>query len=207
MQSIESGKILASNGSDWCYFDETSYQKLFGPFSNATKITNGVGAVCDEQGKWALISDNGELLTEYMFDGVIADQKGIVCRTDAVVVEQGGRFYLVDHNGNRIGEEGYSDIRAFNDGTLAAAKKGSKWLFLDDQGIEHQLGDFEEAQSFSNGLAAVKKEGTWGYIDTNGVLVINNQFSEVSPFGPDGVAFVKGTGTTWNLLRLYRDNH
>uniref|UniRef100_B8HNA7 KWG Leptospira repeat protein n=1 Tax=Cyanothece sp. (strain PCC 7425 / ATCC 29141) TaxID=395961 RepID=B8HNA7_CYAP4 len=63
---------------------------------------------------------------------------------------------------------------------------------------------FEEAQSFSEGLAAVKKGGQWGFIDRSGAMVIPPQFDQVEPFQA-GVAkvtldhkteFIDTTGVT-----------
>lgn len=204
LKRVESNLILAGNGSVWSYYDADTLQEQFGDFRDATVITNGVGAVSDASGKWALISSTGELLTEYQFDQVLADQKETVCRNAAIIVQLNGHFVLVDREGNLLSEQQYDEACAFNDATYAAMKRDGKWYFVDDQGTEYSLGEFEEAKSFSAGLAAVRQDGLWGYITMDGTMAIECQFEEAEAFNRSGSAFVKAGGSKWTLLELYR---
>lgn len=206
LKGIESGLLLIKGAKGWYYCAESGLKMQFGPFEDATIIGNGIGAVADKNGKWALISAEGSLVTDYIYDSVVSDEKGIVCRTDAVIVCQDGKYFLVDHTGAQIGDNTYSEAKAYNDGTYAAMKRDGQWYFVDTAGQEQSLGSFEEAESFSNGLAAVCKDGLWGFITDNGTVAIECQFKDAKPFAQSGSAFVKEENR-WSLLMLYRYHH
>lgn len=201
-QVIQSGLILAYNGTIWNYYDAATYEKRFGGYAAATPITFGVGAVSKDGEKWALIDVEGNELTGYVFDEVVADAKGMVCRTAAIVVRQDAQYYLVDHTGQRL-SSGYDRACAFYEGSGAAFAKGDTWYFLDETGEVMLSGTFEDANSFSNGFAAVKVDEYWGYIDETGELVIPATFAAAGPFGPNGTAFVSDD-YGWQMLNLIK---
>lgn len=207
LRGIEDNLFWAYNGEYWnCYSAETC-EKQFGGYVNVTQISNGIGAVTMDNEKWALVDATGQELTDYEYDDVLMDEKEIFCRTDAVLVKKDGKCILLDKSGRQIGKNAYEEACAFYDNTLAAVRKEDKWIFVNEQGEETVLGDYEDARSFSGGLAAVKMDGKWGYIDMDGGLVIDCQFEEAGPFSPFGTAFVKPEGEKWHLLSLYEQNH
>lgn len=205
---IDSGKLWAFNGQYWNCYDAETCEKLFGGYTAVTSITNGICAVQNGTGKWAILSGDGKELTEYKYEAVLTDQKQVFSRTNAVLVKEDGQVWLVDQSGNHISAQSYEDGCAFYDNTCAAVKQNGKWSYVDQEGNEQDLGSYDEAQSFSNGLAAVKMNGKWGYINQNGELVIECQFEQAGPFAASGVAFVKPDADGyWNLLSLYKNNH
>lgn len=207
-QVIQDNLVLAYNGDVWNYYDAASYEKRFGGYKDATLITNGTGAVSQDGNNWALISGDGTELTGYDFQQVLTDEKGVPCRTAAVVVRQNGQYRLVDStSGQPIGSAVYEDACAFNEDSLAAVKKDGRWIFVSSTGEETDLGDFEQAKSFSSGVAAAKKNGKWGYINQSGEWIIEPQFEDANAFNSAGVAFVKTKSDEWSLLLLYRFHH
>lgn len=54
---------------------------------------------------------------------------------------------------------------------------------------------YEDADSFNEGLAAVKKDGKWGYIDETGKTVIPFEYDYAFPFS-EGLAVVAKRGTS-----------
>lgn len=204
---IQSGLILANDGEAWSYYDAETYQKKFGGYQAATVITNGVGAVSKNGSAWALISADGRELTGFDYQQILVDSKGVPCRTQAVIVEQAGAFRLLDQSGAALNGVAYEAAYAFNENSWAAVKKEGRWIFVDETGQEMDLGEFEEAKSFSNGAAAAKQDGKWGYINTEGAWIIEPQFYDAEPFFSSGVAFVKAREEQWQLLRLLRLNH
>lgn len=203
---IQSNMILAYNGQVWNYYDATTYEKKFGDYQDATVITNGVGAVSNGS-YWALISADGQELTPFEYHQVVLDIKGVLCRGNAVIAEKDGKFWLLDRNGQLISQTGYDDARAFNDNSWAAVKKEERWIFVNEFGEEMDIGDFEDAKSFSSGVAAVKQNNRWGYVNESGVWIIEPQFYDAEAFFSSGVAFVKSKENTWQLLSLYRFHH
>jgi hypothetical protein len=57
-----------------------------------------------------------------------------------------------------------------------------KWGYIDSAGTIIIAPEFEEAESFSEGVAAVKAEGSWGYIDKSGKFIIPPGFASAQPF-------------------------
>lgn len=195
--------ILAQSESGWGYYDSKSYKLKYGHYADATPFSNGVSAVTRDAKKWALLAKDGNEISGYDYDSIVSDFKGFICRTDAVIVEKAKYYYLIDKEGKAISNQRYGRAKAFNDATLAAVNKEGKWLFVNSAGEEKDLGDFQEVESFSNGLAAVKNNGMWGFIDMEGNLVIDYQFEETTPMSKYGTAFVKKTSGKWALLRFY----
>ena len=206
-QALQAGHILAYNGKVWNYYNEETYEKEFGGFKNATPIGNGVGAVSLNGKDWALIANDGSMITDYKYGEVLMDSRSIIARADSLIVKEGNKYYLVDKQGNRVGSAAYEKACAFYDNTYAAVYDGKKWSFVDASGKAVIEGKFEDAKSFSFNLAAVKVDGKWGYIDNKGKLVIPCEFLEAGPFSTEGVAFVKTEEGSWQLLKLYQYNH
>ena len=80
------------------------------------------------------------------------------------------------------------------------------WIFLfslilpvtaaEEEGLSYEViinPQYEDADSFSQGLAAVKKDGKWGYIDMEGSTVIPFQFDYAFSFSK-GLAVVGTLG-------------
>lgn len=204
---IQSGLIPACDGTVWNFYDAETYQKRFGGYKAVLSVANGVGAVSADGSSWALIDQDGQQLTGFDYRGFAADNKGVICRTNAIFAQKNGAYWLLDKTGQLISETGYEDACAFNDTSLAAVQKNGRWLFVSDTGEEQDLGDFEEAKSFSSGVAAVKQGGKWGYINTAGEWIIEPQFTGAEAFFSAGCAFVETEEGRWQLLLLDRYNH
>lgn len=203
-RNIYNNRILACNGTEWNYYSLDTFEKQFGGYADALPIANGVGAVSQDGMTWALIADDGTLLTDFIYEEILADEKEIVCRSDVLLAKLDGTYILINPQGQQIGNGRYTDAKPFYETSYAAVEKDGKWIFVDSTGEEHDLGSFEEAESFSCGMAAVKRDGKWGFIDSSGEMVIENLFYGAGPFGNQGACFVKTMPDQWQLLRLYR---
>ena len=199
---VQGNFVMAYDGSVWNYYDLNSHRFLFGGYKEATPITNGIGAVTKNGVDWALINSKGEEVTGYDFNSVVTDERGFVCRNDCLIVEKNSYYVLVDRTGKELTSEKYTAAYGFNDNTYAAVEKNGKWLFIDAKGNEIDLGDFEEAHSFSSGLAAVKKDGYWGYIDLKGNIVVDCIFNDAQMIS-NGIGFVKDDSLKWRMLKFY----
>ena len=203
----ESGRVLASNGQEVAFFDTESGAKVFGNYLHATLISNGVCGATKDGDLWALVDAEGKEITPYQYQKILTDKKGNPCRNEAVLVEENNMFKLIGRDGKPVNDILYEDADAFNDDTLAAVLKNGRWIFVDDTGNETDLGNFQKARSFSDGLAAVEEGNLWGYIDMQGNVVIEPQFEEADPISRMGVGFVKTDNGVWKLLSLYCQNH
>lgn len=195
---------LAYDGETWGYYSMETYKKLFGGYADAAVIANGIGAVTKDGTSWALIDAQGQEITGYDYGQAVTNSRGILSCTDSLFMMQDGKYWLMDKQGNKRNQNAYDAAYAFEEDSWAAVQKNGRWIFVNSLGEEKELGDFEEARSFSNGLAAVRKNGMWGYIDLEGELAVDCVFYDAKPFNSVGVAFVKPTETEWNALSLYR---
>lgn len=145
---------------------------------------NSCGIIAVRQGeKWALVTDTGEPVTDYIYEDVAVNSLNQVFANDRGFVKREGLWYLVDSEGNLLVESGFADAKApESDGYIAVADSSGKWGFIDSAGelvIKYQYND---AWSFSNHLAAVKHVDTWGYISERGELVIQEPLQDAKPF-------------------------
>ena len=206
-QTVYDEILPAHNGSIWNYYNATTLEKLHGGYQDAIPIANGIGAISPDGSRWAVINAGGALLTDAIYDEILVDGKGVCCRYDRLLARAGVNYYLVDTAGHHVNESVYTAARPFNDTTMAAVQKDGKWIFVDLDGAEYDLGRFDDAQSFSGGLAAVKKDGLWGYIDSTGAMVIDNIFADARAISAEGVGFVQQQSGEWNLISLIYLNH
>ncbi|MCL2747170.1 MAG: WG repeat-containing protein [Oscillospiraceae bacterium] len=200
----ESGFYTLYNGSTWGLYSDDG-ELVAGGYEDASSYINGVVAVLEE-GRWHLLDNSGEALSNKTYEAIVQDEKGVVCRNDRLFAQEGGYYYLVETNGNKVSETPYEDARLFCDDTYAAVKLDGKWGFIDTGGRMAIPPAYADARSFSGGFAAVMSEDKWGFIDAEGNLVIPYTFEGAKDFNSRGGVFVK-RDNEWNLLRLYRFNH
>ncbi len=79
--------------------------------------------------------------------------------------------------------------------------KGSRYGFVDGNGVEVIPLSYTDADNFSEGLAAVKKDGHWGYINEYGSTIFEFTFSSAGAF-KNGKATVTENGVSKELNRF-----
>lgn len=197
-----SGKMAVKYDGKYHYCD-SEFTELFGAYDYAGSFYGGVAAVM-EGSKWAIVDENGNMITEYVYDDIKLDDKGIAFRNDRAFVKQNGAYILIDAKGNRIGDGTWQDVDAFNSDMIAAVMNNGKWGFVDANGNVVADYTYAEAKSFAGGLAAVKVGDQWGYISSEDYQIkIEPAFEEANDFSGGGTAFVLN-GEKWCLLRIYR---
>lgn len=197
---VSQGRIVAKQGGKYGYLDKSFRQKTEFIFDQASGICEGVGAVKQED-KWALINRKGELLTEYVYDDVLLNHQGLCSVNKIIAVRQGNDCYLINTEGERIAEQGFDQMKAFESEGMCAVCMDGKWGYAGQDGSLKITCMYEDAKSFTNGYAAVRKDGLWGYIDENGQMAISPVFDDAGLMASDGVAPVCH-GTTWTLIQL-----
>lgn len=200
LSTVSQSRIVAKKGDKYGYLDKNFNVKTDFIYDDATPLYEGVGAV--KQGeKWALIDRKGDLVTEFLFDEVSRNSRGICSVNKMIAVKQGADFFFVNEKGERLSEQTYEDIKAFEADNMCAVCIKGKWGYIDrDENLNIEC-SYEDARSFTNGYAAVKKGGIWGYIDENGHMVIQPVFDDAGLMTQDGVAPVCH-GSMWTLLQL-----
>ncbi|MDE6926105.1 MAG: WG repeat-containing protein [Acetatifactor sp.] len=158
-----------------CAFPELQFDEM---------TMNSCGVFAARSGdKWAVISDSGEAVTDYIYEDVAVSSLNQVFAGNMGMVKSGGLWYLIDVEGNRVSENGFADAKAPESSNyIAVADENGKWGFIDRSGqlvIDYQYND---AWSFSNHLAAVRVVDTWGYISERNELVITEALESAMPF-------------------------
>lgn len=199
--TLAEGKIPVMIDGKYCYTDK-NYKKLFGDYDEAYAFYDGKAMVKNE-GKYFLIDESGNKVSDKTYTDIIVDELGYTCRSDLYAVNEGNGFYIMDNSENKIGNEIFEDVRLLNGDEYMAVKKEGRWGFCDSSGKFVIKPQYEEARSFSNGLAAVKNAGLWGYIDKENNMVIEARFSDAKSFSKSGSAFIC-FNDEWELLKLFR---
>lgn len=200
MGIISQSRMVAGRDGKYGYLDKNFKEKTEFIYDGATTFLEGIGAV--KQGeKWALIDRKGELVTEFVFDEVVQNSKGICSANKMIAVRQGDVFFFINEKGERISEQTYEAVRAFEGDEPCAVCINGKWGYVDISGNLSIECTYEDAKSFTNGYAAVKKNGIWGYIDKNNYMAISPVFNEAGLMTKEGVAPVCH-GSTWNVIQL-----
>lgn len=200
--ALLSGKMAVKYGGKYHYCD-SEFKELFGAYDYAGSFYGGVAAVM-EGAKWAIIDENGNAVTEYVYDDIKLDDKGIAFRNDRAFAKRNGVYILIDSTGKQIGDGTWQDVDAFNGDMIAAVMSNGKWGFVDADGNVVIDYTYDGAKSFSSGLAAVKVADLWGYIGSEDYQIkIEPAFEDANDFSGSGTAFVLN-GEKWRLLRIYR---
>jgi len=200
--ALLSGKMAVKYDGKYRYFN-AKFEEQFGSFDYAGSFYGGVAAVMDG-GKWAIIDETGKNVTDFVFEDIKLDDKGIAFRNDRALAKQDGSYILIDTKGKRIGQESWQDADAFNSDMLAAVCKDGKWGFIDGGGKTVVDYTYAAAGSFAGGMAAVQVGDVWGYICAEDYsMKIEPQFAAAKDFSSGGTAFVQ-EGSDWRLLRIYR---
>lgn len=200
--ALLSDKMAVKYNGKYHYCD-SSFKELFGEYDYAGAFYCGVAAV-QKGGKWAIVDESGKQVTDYVFEDIKMDDKGIAFRGDRAIAKRGGKYMVIDTTGKQVGSETWEDADAFNSDLIAAVKKNGKWGFTDANGKVVATYQYKNAKSFANGMAAVQVGDLWGYIDSESYeLQIEAIFDDAGDFATRGNAFVK-EGEEWSVLRIYR---
>lgn len=153
-----------------------------------------------ENGKWGVVRDNGEIRLAPVYDTISLKYKF------RLLVGQGGKFGMTDFSGNLLAPIIFDEIADFSGGG-AKVKKNGKYGFISISGKKVIPIVYDQASSFESGECAVMKEGKWGVINAKNKLVIpmeytgihkqpNANFYSVGLFSGNWLLFKKGGALT-----------
>lgn len=187
-----------STGNDKMGFVDKNGNYVIAPkFDNAHPFTEDGLARVQQNMCWGYINTSGEYVIEPKFGNAYDfDEYGMA------LVFYEGRHGFIDKKGNWIVENKYTTIGEFAENGLAKVgayvEDEHYYGFIDRKGNEviapelNGGGDSSGCGDFAKcGLAAVYSDGKYGYIDSTGAFAIEPQFTTVSDFGDNGLAFAR----------------
>ena len=203
--TVSKTRVLGKRDGSYSYFNYDFEPIAPGhQYTQMTANACGVAAVKKDSG-WGIITDSGETAVDFTLEDLAVNSLGCAFAGDRAMVKENGSWYLIDPEGNRIGETGFAGAKAPESyGCIAVADSTGQWGYIDREGnlvIDYQYAD---ALSFSDGLAAVRIVNDWGYISEKNVLVIEDVWSEAWPFH-NGVAQADLSGNISLITLNYRE--
>lgn len=140
-------------------------------------------------GKWGLISESGEVITEPTYDNLkdfrspvpgcseLKFDSNFLGAEGPIAASSGGLWGFVGPGGEIIPPT-YSEVYGFNDG-IAAVSRGSKWGYIDATGAEVIAYKYDFASRFRNGASVVMVDDRWGLIDRDGNYLVEPKYDKI----------------------------
>jgi hypothetical protein len=184
--------VQSENNGPYGYIDKEGKLAVKPQFWNAGDFQDGVAIV-------QISSTGNELLVDRK-GGVLA-QKGSLQLLREGVVAYGdsyrGPFGLMNAAGEIMTPAVFDSVKPFS-GSIAAAKKAGRWIFIDPSGSTVAPIDSVVSKGvigeMSEGLASVDMGQGFGFVDRTGKVAISARFSSVSQFSQGLAAACIGTG-------------
>lgn len=143
----------------------------------------------NEQGKYGLISYEGERLLDTKYDTISALQENAAY----IFTKEGGSGILSKDGKVLVDlENPFQELHDMSENYFGV-KIDDKFGFVDTLGRLRIANRYDSITHFKSGMAAVSLLGRWGYIDKTERLVVQPQFERAYPFS-GGLAVVKKDG-------------
>ena len=151
--------------------------------------------------KWGYIDTTGKVVIEPKYEIAGKFKDGYA------VASPEWLFGFIDKTGEYAIKPHYLEVKEFHEQKAAVMPDPSRtshlkgkyrWGFLDGTGTKLVEYNFEDVQSFSQGLAGAMRDMRWGYIDVSGKYRIPPNFEYVTPF-KNNVALVVFEGQ-WRYI-------
>lgn len=196
------GYMRMQRNEKWGYLDSDFNKVSTFEYDQALPFLNGIAAV--KKGEmWALINNNMEVTTDYIYDNIVVDGREMCSYNNVVFVYVGDKKYLVNGNGKKICEDAFEDAAPFLSVGPVAVEMNGKWGYISSDGkkvIDYQ---YERGRSFTQiGYAAAKQNGKYGYIDEKNHWVIQPEFIQAKACNDHGIAAVESEEGIWKLIQI-----
>lgn len=202
--SICGTRIVAVKDGAYGIYTNTFVKLSQEDYENVLLSSNGMSFV-QKGGKWALLDENLEQVTDYVFTDVAANSQGEVFYRDYAVVADEQGYYLIYPNGEACFDTRFADAKGIESGLVAVADSEGRWGYCNEKGEVVIDCQYEDAKSFSSKLGAVKYAGTWGYVNQYNTMVIENVYEDVTPFYGELACFWDEQGYLGFLELQYYD--
>lgn len=135
--------------------------------------------------KWGAYDKRGRIIIPFKYDRISRFVNGfaMVYRNDRVAfIDKKGEI-LSRYSDNLPQIPWYFEAKDFSENIAAVKVVTDKWGFVNNNGKIIIDFNFDEVDSFHNGMCVVKKDGKWGVINKKGNWIIENSFdSEILNF-------------------------
>ena len=98
--------------------------------------------------------------------------------SETISVKKGGKWGLLDKQGNVLCEPMYNDISNFQNGT-AVAHLDNKAMLINTNGEVVKIYDYNQVERLPNGYAKVQQNNKWGFINPDGEEIVSPQFDHI----------------------------
>jgi len=197
---LSSSAIVGVKGGKYQLYSR-SFKKLSDEQFDMLYANDNGTYMAQKNGKWAILSDKLEPITEYKFSDVVLNSQGEVFKGSYAMVKDEAGYFLVNKLGEAMYSTRYADAKGYEGSYCAVADANGNWGYTNSKGeliIAHQ---YEDAESFSDRLAAVQIDGKWGYINKYNELKIDAIYENAYPF-IKGKALVKTEEGIHELITL-----
>jgi hypothetical protein len=152
-------------------------------------------AVEDYNGKYALCTEEGKWITDFVIDGISEFSN------DLAVIRQGWKRGVIDRSGVIKAEPVYREVKITGPGTVVV-RKADEWRLIDERFHDLQRVEGDAIMFKSNGWGEVRVEGKSGFVDANFKPVWPADYDYIGEIENNKV--VIGRDDKYGLLRLDR---
>ncbi|MCD7751923.1 MAG: WG repeat-containing protein [Lachnospiraceae bacterium] len=156
-----------------------------------------------KDGKWAFMSSDLKLITDYQFDEVVPNCNSGFCYGSYAVVKDSGGYYVTLLDGTACSNVRYADAKGIESGLVAVADSSGKWGYINEKGELIVPCEYDDAYSMSCGLGAVKVGDEWGYISRYGDWIISCELDSALPFQAGSTLVEQGGKVIKISLKYY----
>lgn len=125
------GLMAVRSNEGYGYIDRNGKEVIHCQYSDCKEFKwHGLAGVCNKSGKWGFINKSGEEVIPFLYDRIYYINVSEIC---IAYVEQNGKGWYIDKNGNRltrisISGQLYSYIAVYEDGKISYLPKVALYL-------------------------------------------------------------------------------
>ena len=189
--SFYSDLALVRQGGKYGFIDDDGKFEINPIYDKAFDFNEkGIGAVgknIDGVLKFAIINEEGKLLSEFVYRNVLIGE-------NRIFAYDGEFFYFYNLKMKQLFKTQYQiagmefggivldPLANLDEKLIAFRNNENKYGFLNLKGEVAIPAEYDIIGNFSNGLARVKKDGKYGFINKNNEMIIENKYDFVNDF-------------------------
>lgn len=159
----------------WGYIDGKGNWSIAPKFKTASEFRNGIGKITGENGETGYINTNGELLSGFSPDVILAVSQNWY-------ISKGGWFVRGTDGEWKKTQNNYNSVEWFNARALIALRDGSMMLVSQNGEVVGGV-KYEQIKAARIDRAMAMQGGKWGVINEKSEWVIQPKYDEISIIG------------------------